>query len=229
MLNNINNNIHINSIKRNKICVWQMISLPIGATFASNMHLSSRKEYVLVTNLSNPFCQCQTAYSALDSCLDLFGGLNDWWLKPSGTGLGVSEAQNRSWKQLQKKSFGIGKEDSAIFHGRDSHFQFCGSSNKCSFPTNISKLKWRGENCKLVSLFLPIQAVIQAAFFRLILTRFTVACSCFVTREGLYIHVHICDTNWLLYFDISSFRHAHKEWQSGTVPGSFNTQSYSGP
>ena len=40
---------------------------------------------------------------------------------------------------------------------------------------------------------LPIQAIIQAAFFSLIIRRSTVACSCFITRQRLHIHIDICD------------------------------------
>lgn len=40
---------------------------------------------------------------------------------------------------------------------------------------------------------LPIQAIIQAAFFSLIIRRSTVACSRFITRQRLHVHVDICD------------------------------------
>lgn len=40
---------------------------------------------------------------------------------------------------------------------------------------------------------LPIQAIIQAAFFSLIIRRSTVACSCFITRQRFHIHIDICD------------------------------------
>lgn len=44
-------------------------------------------------------------------------------------------------------------------------------------------------------LSLPIQAIIQAAFFSRILAWSTVACSCFITRKRLHIHIDICEAN----------------------------------
>lgn len=40
---------------------------------------------------------------------------------------------------------------------------------------------------------LPIQAIIQAAFFRLIARRPAVACRRFVTRQRLHVHIDVCD------------------------------------
>lgn len=56
-----------------------------------------------------------------------------------------------------------------------------------------------------VYVSLPIQTIIQTAFFSRILTRSTAACSCFITRERLHIHIDICDTNRVLQFYISSY------------------------
>ena len=50
------------------------ISLLNGATFVGNMHI--RAEYVDFIH-----DKCQKAYSAVDSCLVLFGGLDDGSLK----------------------------------------------------------------------------------------------------------------------------------------------------
>lgn len=46
-------------------------------------------------------------------------------------------------------------------------------------------------SCCILSL--PIQAVIQAAFFSWVLMMSTVACGCFITRQRLHIHIDICD------------------------------------
>lgn len=51
-----------------------------------------------------------------------------------------------------------------------------------------------------ISGSLPIQTIIQAAFFIHVWRRFAVACRCLITRERLYIHIDICDTNGGLQF-----------------------------
>lgn len=59
----------------------------------------------------------------------------------------------------------------------------------------MCSLQW--EICQVdiicCDLTLPIQAIIQAAFFSLVHLRSTVACSCFITRKRLHIHIDVCD------------------------------------